>query len=292
MEQQADNLFQIISRSATVSTNKTNRQEVNEQLAKVQVDNNLVFENINEAFFWLLQYAIQATNNVPAKVQSKEVLPEFAVVLHENAEQEARFNDKIDKMRGYYISNKLEPGSDVSLIKEAVRAYPFLKKHHEESEAEFLEMKNQLEKLSHELEQPPTPTIVESNPEFEEKLNEAKSWLFDEGTEPSKAEILAESLKAVPELNIRVVELTSQVEEITANPSKPEPKKGVIEVSVNEKEQTLLEIISKKRQKKYKLSQAEPLSALAHGMIMNDGTVFDLAGEYYTGLNGFTKRIK
>ena len=61
-------------------------------------------------------------------------------------------------------------------------------------------------------------------------------------------------------------------------------------VQMDDKQQILLQAIAARRQKKFKKNTPETYSELGKKMIFNDGTVFDLAGEFFTGLNGFLKR--
>lgn len=54
-------------------------------------------------------------------------------------------------------------------------------------------------------------------------------------------------------------------------------------IEVTDRKLEILQEISKRRAKKYRLEQLESLPVLAEKMIFNDGTVFNLSGEFYTG---------
>lgn len=94
--------------------------------------------------------------------------------------------------------------------------------------------------------------------------------------------------------------LTLEIEEIKNNPSTVEVEKTIeVEKKLQsnqilitltdstigsvEKKQILLDEISKRRAKRFKLEQPESLPELCEKMIFNTGTVFNIAGEFYTG---------
>lgn len=54
-------------------------------------------------------------------------------------------------------------------------------------------------------------------------------------------------------------------------------------IEVTDRKLEILQEIAKRRAKKYRLEQLESLPVLAEKMIFNDGTVFNLSGELYTG---------
>lgn len=54
-------------------------------------------------------------------------------------------------------------------------------------------------------------------------------------------------------------------------------------IEVTDRKLEILQEIAKRRAKKYRLEKSESLPVLAEKMIFNDGTVFNLSGEFYTG---------
>lgn len=90
-----------------------------------------------------------------------------------------------------------------------------------------------------------------------------------------------ELLSREPEIIEKEVEITKQISLLS----------NQFITTLNDNELILLKAIAKKRKKYFNLETEETIEELAKKMIFNDNVVFDLGGEFYTGISAFTKRI-
>jgi hypothetical protein len=113
------------------------------------------------------------------------------------------------------------------------------------------------------------------------RVNEIRTQLItavnedDNVTDDELITLVINKINKEPETKTETVTEIKEVEKQLAE--------NQIVIEVTERKLEILQEIAKRRAKKYRLEQLESLPVLAEKMIFNDGTVFNLSGELYTG---------
>lgn len=87
-----------------------------------------------------------------------------------------------------------------------------------------------------------------------------------------------------------ITELQSKEPEIKVEYKEKPIENNQVFLTFNEKDSLILKTIAENRRKRFKKEKAETLSEMTYKMIMNDNVLFDLGGEFYTGLSGLFKK--
>lgn len=114
-----------------------------------------------------------------------------------------------------------------------------------------------------------------------DRVNEIRTQLItavnedDNVTDDELITLVINKINKEPETKTETVTEIKEVEKQLSD--------NQILIEVGDRKLEILQEISKRRAKKYRLEQLESLPVLAEKMIFNDGTVFNLSGEFYTG---------